>query len=181
MKKPITLMAGAGMAITNFRDKDQFEGDIKNTPSQFRVFAGYRLHMYVGVEAGYVNFGKTTYNGIWVGSSQPFNDEGDITASGVQISAMGFFPVARNFTLLAKAGGLAWWTTDKMTNPPSSQGFDASGISPLFGLGAELDIIEMLALRFEWEYYLEVGKKDKTGAGPIHAFSLDLILRLGNR
>ncbi len=80
---------------------------------------------------------------------------------------MGRYPVTSQLDIFAKAGGFYWDIKTKASAsvsgnlevfgvPLSGSGSISdsdSGISYVFGLGAEYDITENLSLRAEWERY----------------------------
>ncbi|MBE0644804.1 MAG: outer membrane beta-barrel protein [Bacteroidetes bacterium] len=179
-KNPIYIGAGAGVSFWFAKDDTRFKGDEKNNPVVFRGYLGYRLHRFFGLEAGYVTFGKKEFDGTWeYVEGYPQSDKGDISGGGVQLAALGMLPMSGPVTVFGKLGIIFWSLKESEVFAEYPEEHDASGSTPLVGAGAEFDLVNVLALRLEWDYYFEVGKEEETGKGPIHMVVLGAIVRIG--
>lgn len=147
----------------------EVDGDfVDDSDTGFKIFGG---HEYKGfaIEFGYVDFGKVSESGF--GFSASFE------ATALFATVNGVFPVGKQkrIHLIPKAG-LARWDADADvfisgfgTFSDSDDGFD-----PLIGLGASFDVGERLAVRVEWERFMDVGDDadvDMLSAGVTYKFS----------
>ncbi len=54
----------------------------------------------------------------------------------------------------------------------SANSYDDSGVSLRTGLGALMRITDMVRLRVEWDYLVDVGDDNEYGESDIHIFSI---------
>lgn len=119
----------------------------------YRVFGGYQLNRYVGLEAGYVDFGKSNIraNVVPTGSF-----ERRIKTVGVDISLVGTVPVTERLALFARAGALS---SERKTRYAASgdveilagvQGSTARQTKAVLGAGLTYNFTNSIALRAEF-------------------------------
>lgn len=128
--------AGAGVG-QSFVD----EGNYDDEDTALSVFGGYQLNRYLGLETGYVDFGKIEPEGSGTAL------EGD----SAYLTAVGTLPISDKFLAYAKAG-VHRWNVDK--EMPSLIGNnDDSGTDPTYGVGAQYRLTDRVALRGEYSRF----------------------------
>jgi OOP family OmpA-OmpF porin len=126
--------AGAGVG-QSFVD----EGVYDDEDTAFSVFGGYEFNPYIGVEAGYVDFGK-----VQADKRMGPELEGDTA----YLTAVGTLPITDSFSAYAKAGFHSWnLDSDLVSNS------DDSGTDPTYGLGVQYRFTDRLALRGEYSRF----------------------------
>jgi len=119
-------------------------GDFNFDESDFawKLYGGYTLGSWLGIEGGYVDFGSTT------GSVAPLvSAESDF--SGLDAFVIAGLPIGP-VRIFAKLGGIYWDNEVKFDDgspPADDDGFDIGG-----GLGLELSLFSV-AIRAEVEYF----------------------------
>lgn len=132
----------------------------------FKFFGGVMFNPYVGFEIGYVDFGRF---------SGEFPRE-DWKASGVNFSLIAAVPIpdARsNFSLFGKIGANAWSVDDSLPFALIS----ASGTSPSYGIGGEIELNRQIGLNLQWERFADVGDVNTTGRSDIDLVTANLVVR----
>lgn len=128
---------GAGIGRANLKDNVKLGdlGDVSfnDDSTAYKIFGGYRVAPYFGIEGGYRDFGKA--------DAGPFSVETD----GFDIAAVGFLPVGP-VDLFAK-GGVIFWNTDGQAPAPNDSGQDL-----MYGVGGQLNL-GRLFLRLESEWF----------------------------
>lgn len=126
----------------------------------YKVFGGYQLNQYFGVELNYVYLGE--YN-IAIGGS-PLANKVDITGWGGAL--VGAAPLGKDFSLLGRVG---------MTYLRETFGGTSDNIwSPSFGIGLKYDFNPNVSLRGEIERYTKIGSNDNTLGGHANVYSVGL-------
>lgn len=98
-----------------------------NSDTGYKVYAGFKVHPQVAIEAGYIDFGKSNIN---VGS---FN-LGSLAVDGFLVNAAGRLPLTRELNGVGRLG-LAFLDT-KVSGPALVNRTEGS-TKPYFGLGLE--------------------------------------------
>ncbi|HDZ07693.1 outer membrane beta-barrel protein [Pseudohongiella sp.] len=132
---------------------DDSEFDDDNNAS--RLFAGWQINPYFGIEGGYTDFGEFG---------------GDLARSdidGYSLAATGRLPLTDSFALIAKAGRF-WWDSDVRVGSFSDR---FSGNELTYGVGAQFSITESLALQVAYDR-LDVDL-DRNEIGPIAGADFD--------
>jgi len=99
----------------------------------WKGFGGYQLNRYLGVEAGYIDLGKTAIPGA------------SFSSKALTAAAVGSLPLTPQFAFFGKLG-VAQVETD--VNGASDNNFD-----PTYGLGLRYDFNRQIGLRGEWERF----------------------------
>ena len=157
------ILAGAGMAaqaagpgqgyVSLYVGQSEAEADSQGIEfdgddTSYRIGGGYRVHQNFAVEGYYVDYGEAddtvTYLGVDVDTTA------DVTAFLFQ--AVGLFPVNPTIDLYGKAG-LAIWDGEVCAENPLVGKFceDDDGTELVFGVGANFNVGESIALRAEYE------------------------------
>lgn len=149
-----------------------------------KLFMGYNFNKYLALEGFYTNFGEFKVNVSATDGVDTLNTVDSWKASGFGIAGLGMLPISNSFSLFGKFG-LVYWnmqyqaTLNDPIPPPYSESVSdsAHGLSPLFGIGAKFDFSEWFGIRAEYERYLDIGKKDKTGQFDIDLISVSGVVR----
>lgn len=128
----------------------QTQTDTRGT--SFRVFGGYQLNRYIGVEAGYADLGKSSIrtNVVPTGTF-----ERCIKTTGFDISVVGTLPVTDKFALFARAGAFmserktSFATSGDVELLSGVQGSTDRQTKATLGAGATYDFTKNIALRAE--------------------------------
>jgi OmpA-OmpF porin, OOP family len=132
---------GAGGAGISCDDKD----------TAYRLFGGYQFNRNVAAELGYADLGKVKASGGGVNA--------DIKASAWDLSAIGSFPVANQFSLF---GRLGLFVSEAKLGGTASGKKTTNGLT--FGLGAQYDVNRNIGVRAEWQRYNDIKARNNTGA-----------------
>lgn len=150
-----------------------FSGSCDDTDTGAKIFLGYQFNKNFAVEGGYVDLGKAKASGTISGSPA----SGEAKADTWQLSAVGIWPMANNFSLLGKIGVHRWDLDTQgsafgVTVSASDKGTDLT-----FGFGAGYEFNKNLGLRVEWERFRNVGEEDTTGKSHVDLLSVGLRYR----
>jgi hypothetical protein len=160
------LLAGTGTSgITSVDDSDR----------GIKLYGGFSVLPYLALEAGYTDFGRFRFhsNRTSVGGGIFFG--GDSAAYAVDFSALGTLPLG-SFSLFAR-GGFSVWQVRANTNRTVAGGTistseQASGVSPLLGLGGAYRLAPHISLRLEAERHFSVGGEKTLGKRDLDLMSL---------
>lgn len=160
--------AAEGWYIGGSIGQTDIDGDfVDDTDTGFKIFGGHEYEGFA-IEFGYVDFGKVSESGF--GFSASFE------ATALFATVNGVFPVGKQkrINLIPKAG-LARWDADADVSISGLGTFSDSddGFDPLIGFGASFDVGERLAVRVEWERFMDVGDDadvDMLSAGVTYKF-----------
>lgn len=147
-------MTDAGFAAT---------ARVDDTDFAWKVFAGYKLNAWFGVEAGYVDLGKV--DGDFT-ITAPVAGRGSASADvdGFAAFAVARYPVLPRLDVFGKIGAFVWDVDGVAEFTAGATRFstrdDDNGVSAAFGLGAKYDISDTLGLRVEWERYADISEDD---------------------
>ena len=126
-----------GYANTNW---DNLEPAAKDTGFAARVFAGYDMNQFLGLETGYTFLPRTTGTAPLLGNYSVRNYAVDLLA---KLSV----PVSNVFNIYAKAGA-AYFNSRVSIDSVGTQ--NQSHIGPAFGVGAAYEVIPNLAIDLSW-------------------------------
>jgi OOP family OmpA-OmpF porin len=88
-----TEQAGPGLTVTNLaRD---------NNDTAYKVFLGYQFNPYLGLEVGYFNLGKFSFQST---TAPPGSLNGRFQVQGGNFDVVGTWPLAHDFALLGRVG-----------------------------------------------------------------------------
>jgi len=154
--------ASAGVtAVSNCDDSD----------TSVRLFTGYEINRYLGVEGGYLRLGKFTADRT-IGGTTVSDEFKTYTA---YLEGVATLPLGDRFGLYAKAGGLYWsiktrGTLSGVPGPDDSKGgFDFIG-----GAGAQFFFTRSFGIRAEYEFIPKLGDST-TGEVDVGIVSASLI------
>jgi OOP family OmpA-OmpF porin len=146
-----------------------------DTDTSYKLFAGYKFNKNFAVEGGYADFGRFKANaGGVIGT--PVNIDAKVTSYAVFVDAVGILPLNDSFSVLGKVGAAYTHTKTKVSGSwggfADSSSDSSNEVVPKLGLGAEYNVTKSIALRAEYEYYFNVGDKNKTGESDVGVWSL---------
>lgn len=163
-------LAGAGLATTSISDRDR--------STAYKLYGGYKINQNFALEGGYVDLGKFgfTANTLPAGSLN-----GDIRLRGVNLDAVGIWPVTDRFSVLGRLGVTSLQARDSfsgtgavgVTNPNPSK----RDTNYKVGVGIEYAVTDRLGMRAGVDRYRvndAVGNK-----GHIDMVSVGLVYHFG--
>lgn len=101
-----------------------------------KIYVGGQFNKWLGIEAGYVNFGAMDRNG------------GETKAQGINASLVGSLPLAEAFRVFGKVGTTYGWTKASGTVGPTGND-DGFGLS--FGAGLGYEFNKTTEMIVEWD------------------------------
>lgn len=147
------IYVGAAYGIASL-DGENFDDDTQ----VLKAFVGGKFNDYIGLEAAANHYGEAE------GSLY----ESELT--GYTAALVGYLPLGDGFDLFAKAGNL-WWKNDFTILGFSD---DVTGNELFFGVGAQLNFGEHVALRIEWERYEVDLSSDEIGVDLDTTYDVDV-------
>lgn len=136
---------GSSYINTNIMDVDFQDFKIDGNDLAYKVYAGYRLPVFLAIEGGYRNLGSVSQDMVDLNNAGwDLNAKGDISLGPVQI--------------FAKAG--AFFNNVKVTfQDPLHPDINENNTKFMFGFGAGVNI-KKIGIRAEWES-LDLSKDSK--------------------
>ncbi len=144
---------------------DGASSSIDDKDAAYRIYAGYQLHRYVAVEAGFVDLGRTSITSTVLPAGSL---DTRIRAKGFDVSAVGMLPLGEQFTVFARVGAFAAETRASYSGRGSVLLFDGEqtqkkrSTNVVYGVGATFNFTPRFALRAEYNRYSKLGD-DLTG------------------
>jgi OOP family OmpA-OmpF porin len=125
-------------------------GSVDGSDTGLKIFGGYQFNQNFGLEVAYVDLGEASYSGTF--SGLPVTG-GKVEISGLNVSAVGTFPVSPSFAVFGKVGLFAWdaEASDVTGGVPFSASDDGTDIS--YGIGVSYNFTKNLSARAEWEAF----------------------------
>ena len=160
---------GLGMGQARLNGLSQYSNDFvrssfgaptlvssENISTGFKVFGGYQVNKYFGVEVGFVDFNDVkSYSTV----SGPRSVYTTVQNDAWTLAAVGTLPVTKSFSVFGKLGASSW-SSNLKSIATDSIGFQASeregknGYDAFYGLGVSYALVEnMVDLRAEIERY----------------------------
>ena len=135
------LAFGASLGLVNIKDSEPgFDFDASDTGA--KLFATYTASSYLGIEAGYIDFGSP--DDIVAGLP------GEIDASGWNLYGVGNLPLSDGVDLFAKAG-IVSWEADSIIDGVLVDTSDGNDLA--LGLGARWNASSPFGLRAEIDWF----------------------------
>lgn len=144
-------------------------GSVDDSDTAWKVYGGYSIMKFFGVEASWMDLGKNSINATSDGTGPDYAN-GDVTgttdADGVAVAAMGTFPIVPTVRVFAKAGYLFWGADTSIRDTGTfAESGSSSGEDMLYGAGVVWDFPGPGAARAEYEQM----DLDNTTVGAISA------------
>lgn len=130
--------AGAGLG----------QGDdlvLNQTSSAYKIFGGYNVNPFLGMELAYVNLGSNYVDAYNYGFTQ----------DGVSYELVGHIPVGPSVDVFGKVGLYSWTTSYNNVYGASGQGTDND-----YGFGLSARVAPQIWLRGEYQKFLNVAGGD---------------------
>jgi hypothetical protein len=139
------LYGGLGIGYSTFQvDPIDFEGSAFAT----RQFLGFTWGDYVGVEAGYINFGTVNDRIVAQAGQQTLND--GIETWGYNLSVVGRYPLNQELHAIAKLGMIRWDSEATIETFPLPAKVDGDDI--IWGAGLDFRGSGRFHVRVEGEF-----------------------------
>jgi OOP family OmpA-OmpF porin len=165
-------LASQGLATREFSERDR--------DTAFRLFGGYQVNRYFGIEGGWFDMGEMGYTA----STTPGGSlRGDVRLRGMNLDLVGSFPLSERFSLLGRVGGAyvqtrgAFAATGAVVNPYGGTSTSENKFGVKIGAGVAWRVTEAWELRAEAERMRiddSVGNK-----GHVDLLSLSVVYRFG--
>ncbi len=163
----------SGLSTTSIADRDR--------KTAFKLFGGYKFNKYFALEGGYYDLGEFGYTAT---TSPAGTLTGNIKLRGVNLDAVGMYPIADKYSVFARLGLQYAQAKDNFrttgavptpTNPSPSK----SAAKYKVGVGLQYDFTPEWAARLEGERYRI---DDAVGnMGDINMLSLGLVYQFGKK
>jgi OOP family OmpA-OmpF porin len=142
-------------------------GRVDTSDTGFKLFGGYELNRNFALEVAYVDLGKASYSGF--AGPDPVTG-GKVEVTGLNLSAVGSWPLAGNVDVFGKIGFFSWEdkASDVTAGSPFSDKIDGTDLT--YGFGASFHITRNVSARVEWERF----RVDETNAD---LFSVGALIR----
>jgi opacity protein-like surface antigen len=186
-----------GVLSLDVADRDP--SSLDDSTDVWGALVGYRANKWFGAEIGYVHLGEVKYDadGLLDYQFVPFdptepveNDAIDyttayrFTSAGPTAAAVGFVPLGERFELHGKVGIFLADTrqTVHLRDVEFAENFyhsrvDASQTEFFAGIGATWNATESLAVRVEYQKFLDVGDDEKTYEQDIDVINIGVLFK----
>jgi OOP family OmpA-OmpF porin len=135
------LSVGASVGYVNVEDSEPgFDFDASDTG--WKLFAAYEFSNHLGIEGGYIDFGKPEDN--------LQGNRGRLDASGWNLYGVGNLPLSQGVDLFAKAG-IVSWNADSIIDGVLVDTDDGQDLA--LGFGARWRMAENVGLRAEADWF----------------------------
>jgi OOP family OmpA-OmpF porin len=151
----------------------------KQSDDAYKFFGGYQFNPNFGLEGGYADLGKFSYN--YSGATSAIST---YKARAWSLAATGTAPLGQGFSLFGKLGLALTRANDSISDPggllagvttPALLGNSSSNrTAVLWGAGAEYALNARYSLRAEYEDYGRVGDSNSTGSAKDGLWSVGL-------
>lgn len=138
----------------------------------WKLFVGYQINSYFGVEGGYVDFGK--FSADLAGGGAQGKDETKSRAGFLE--AVAGIPIGERVFVFGKLGGVYWRIKSDTQVGGTLRQIKENGLDAVAGAGAQFFVTKNLAVRTEYEYFPNFGN-DKTGELDMQVISASLLWR----
>lgn len=119
-------------------------GGIDERASMSKLYGGYRLNDFLGVEAAYFNLAEASVGQVGSGTNAV---SGAVDMSAFGIAGVAFVELTKRAQAHVKLG-TAMWDADLRRNTTTAS---ADGVDAYFGLGAAYFFTRELAATVDWE------------------------------
>jgi hypothetical protein len=142
----------------------------QDTGILFRIAVGMQLAPMWAVEASYVDFGGAS---IGAGAGLSGNWKGN----GLQVSGIGRFPIANQFSIIGKLGIVRAELEVAGSYPGTGFDFTNTTTNVAYGIGVQYDM-KKVAIRAQYENLGTIGNANTTGTTKASLLSAGLLYRL---
>lgn len=165
--------AGVGQASYDVGDTTGIVAPrVDDSDTGFKLYGGYQFTPNIAVEAGYADLGEARLAGIVLGI--PFDSS--FEASALYADVVGTLPLGSGFSVFGRLGVAMTFAELNVATAGGSASVDDDEGNVKFGLGAEFAFSRDVAMRLEWERYVDVGG-DNTGESDVDLAGVSLNVR----
>jgi len=143
----------------------------------WKLFGGYQVNKYFGVEGGYADLGRYSVNSnVTAPGAGP--GAGTWEADNVwSLAAVGYLPIQDRFSAFGKVG-LAYPKVEfNYSAPGASVSASNSSTSPLYGVGLKYDLTNNASVRGEFERYQNLGAGSTTAQSSVNVWTVGMQYR----
>jgi OOP family OmpA-OmpF porin len=139
----------------------------------WRLLGGYQVNPHIAIELAYTDLGEVSASGLVFG----FDTRVAVEATAIELVGVGSLPLSDRFSLYGKAG-VYRADTDAFVRVSGvgSATISETNTDPTIGLGARLDVTQAVALRAEWQRYMDLGGGD-IGEDDVDVFTVGALFR----
>lgn len=143
--------------------------DCNDSPTGYKVFAGYNFNTYLGAELTYYRAGNAEI--IWTNST-PVTLRQRVNLNGFGVSAVGTLPLGPAF--VSARVGVAAATVSRHDDVAGTLIYrdDRSKTQPIFGLAIGTTAWRSLAVRLDWDRVRAVTAFDEKFEADLYTFNL---------
>ncbi len=136
------------------------------------IYGEMAFSPYLRMEFGILDSGMAEMDATTHGSG-PYWLSGPVSAdyglAAIKLGAIGVLPLGERFRLLGKVGLASWFSVVTLNEGWDDWWYDDTevdnGISPYLGIGAEIDISKLIAVRLQHEGFSASADSDYFAAG----------------
>jgi OOP family OmpA-OmpF porin len=147
--------AGFNIGQSSF-DVEEGAASFKPDGTGYKIYGGYKVFRWLGIEAGYTDFGSfsETQEGVTL--------DADANAFGAWV--VGILPATPRLELFAKLGATRWDANSTITEDDVPDSSSGSGTDVAYGVGIGYMLSERIGIRGEWETYKTEGEDVRYGS-----------------
>jgi hypothetical protein len=176
------IFAQGGIAVNSYKSTLDKSGTL------WGVQIGYQFIQYLGMEVGYVNLGRSKYEGTFAiddGAGGTLGTAQQKFASrGPTLAVVGTLPLgSQRFNVHGRAGVLFSRTDfslhleDVSSGDSTGAGVHSSDRELFFGVGGDWYVTPAYALRVEFTRFSKVGSKNETGEANVNSLTIGVLFR----
>ena len=167
-----------GGAIGLSQAQDEFNQGL-GTPADdkdgaWKLFGGYDFGI-AAVELSKVDFGKFTAPIATTPGAPDDVFEGD----GLNVTVFGRLPISERFSISPAVGVTKWEVEGSFRQGSLVTGYQRSGTSVNYGIGATYEFDSRVGVRLDWQRYAKLGEENSTGRTDVDVIWLNFFVGLG--
>lgn len=174
---------GGGVGGTKLQlDTTGLTGSADEEDTGWKLFAGYQINRYIGVEGGYYDLGKASFSGTLATAIPPFPAgtaaSVSLKSKAYALSAIGNLPLGQSgFSLTARLG-VAYSESDADVRLGAGATTTSSDETTelTYGLGVRYDITRAFSVRGEWERF-RIGGSNIGDKSDVDLFTVNALYR----
>ena len=150
----ISVLSNGGVPVAGSYDSSQ---------SVLQLFGGFRFNRYFAAEAGYINFGRYTLNGLAAANGGYVAVSATDHVDALYVAAVGSIPINRVVSVFGKLGLASSQDREScFVSGAFCPSESDSGTEPMVGLGVEFPFTPARwrahwAMRVEYDSYSNIG------------------------
>ena len=174
-----TYYVGGSVGQSKFKDIEPgVATNVDDKDTGYKIYGGYQISPYWGVEATYFDLGKATANGTILNGSTVVPANLSAKASAWGLAGVFTAPITYGFSVFGKLG----LVRSELKTSVSAIGVvgnnqKESSTGANFGFGAKYDFTSNLAIRAEWERLKKMGDDATTGETDIDFVSTGITFK----